>query len=71
HDCTASDTGSEAAGSTLKGLLVFKPVVFVPSTLLTTDPLLDSLLLDEFNTGNFVWEPIIEIDNIHGQNRLF
>jgi hypothetical protein len=41
------------------------------STLLTNDPLLDSLFFDEFNTGSFVWKPINEIDNIHGQNRLF
>jgi hypothetical protein len=38
---------------------------------LTDDTLLDSLHFDEFNTGSFVWKPINEIDNIHGQNRLF
>jgi hypothetical protein len=45
--------------------------VFATGALLTDDPLLDSLLFDEFNAGNFVWKPINEIDNIHGQNRLF
>tara|TARA_R110000823_G_C15678893_1_gene474004 strand:- start:22 stop:159 length:138 start_codon:yes stop_codon:yes gene_type:complete len=41
------------------------------STLLTDHPLLDPLFFDEFNTGKLVWKPINEIDNIHGQNRLF
>jgi hypothetical protein len=40
-------------------------------TLLTDDPLLDSLLFDEFNAGSFVWKPIGEIDDVHCQNRLF
>jgi hypothetical protein len=45
--------------------------VFATGALLTDDSLLDSLLFDEFNTRIFVWKPINEIDNIHGQNRLF
>ena len=51
--------------------LVFKPVVFATGALLTDDSLLDSLFFDEFNAGSFVWKPIDEIDDVHGQNRLF
>jgi hypothetical protein len=71
HDCTAPDTGSESTGSTLKRKLVFKPIMLVSSTFLTDDPLLDPLFFDKYNTGRLVWKPINEIDNIHGQNRLF
>ena len=41
------------------------------NTLLTIDTLLDPLFFDAFNTGKPDWKPINEIDNIHGQNRLF
>jgi hypothetical protein len=45
--------------------------MFATGALLTDDSLLYSLLFDEFNARNFVWKPINEIDNVHGQNRLF
>jgi hypothetical protein len=44
--------------------------VFAATALLADDSLLNSLFFDEFNTGSFVWKPINEIDNVHGQNRL-
>jgi len=52
-------------------MLIFKPVVFEATTSFTGNPLMDSLSLDELNTRSFVWKPIDEIDDVHGQNRLF
>ena len=71
HDYTTFDTRSEATASTMKGLFVFKLVVIATGAPLADDSLLDSLFFDEFNTRRFVWKPINEIDNVHGQNRLF
>jgi hypothetical protein len=55
----------------LKGLFVGKPVVFAATAHLAEDSLLHPLRSDEFNTGSFVWKPIDEIEDVHGQNRLF
>jgi hypothetical protein len=71
HDRTTPDTGSESTGSTLEGKLIFKPIMIQSSTLLTDNSLMDPLFFDEFDTRRFVWKSINEIDNIHGQNRLF
>ena len=52
-------------------MLVLQPIMSGTSTFLTNYPLLNSLLLNEVNAGSFVRKLINEIDNVHGQNRLF
>jgi hypothetical protein len=71
HDCAAFDTGPETTRGTLKRLLVIKPVMLATSTSFTADSMLHSLLLYIPYTRSFVRKSIDEIDNVHGQNRLF
>ncbi len=71
HHCSALDAGSEFTAGARKRLLVFKPVVFGTATAFAVDTFLNSLVFDERNASRFVREPIVEIEDIHGQNRLF
>jgi len=45
--------------------------VFGTATAFAVDTLLNSLVFDEHNASRFVREPIVKIEDIYGQNRLF